>query len=281
MLRALFFFLLILSVVLSRPPACPAGETFDLWIHPFFTATEIINRFTPLANYLGEKLGQPIKVRVSKNYEDHINRVGRNDIDIAYMGPAPYVLMTRRYGQKPLLACLEVEGTTSYHGMIVVRRDSKLTELSQLAGARFAFGDENSTMSHLVPRFMLLQAGVGLKDFSSYSFLKSHRNVALGVLGGYYDAGALKESVFRLYEPRGLRVLATSPDIPTHLLLTRNGFPADMLATLRQVLLHINENEQGRQVLSDIKLEVTGMRPVSDSDYDPLRRIMESIEKGP
>ena len=188
------YFLLSFVIYLSAGQV-QANDQLTLWVHPYLPATEVITKFSPLADYLSKECGQSIKIKVSKTYDSHVKRVGENQMDLAYMGPGPYVKMTHTYGRKQILACLEVNGKPFFHGMIITRQKSTFKTLQDLQGKRFAFGDPNSTMSYLMPRSMLRQAGVDLGDLENYGFLGSHNNVALAVLGGYYDAGGVKKRV--------------------------------------------------------------------------------------
>ena len=43
---------------------------------------------------------------------------------------------------------------------------------------------------------MLAQAGVPVSQLGRHDFLNSYSDVALAVLGGYFDAGALKDDIF-------------------------------------------------------------------------------------
>ncbi len=252
-----------------------ANDQLTLWVHPYLPTTELITKFSPLAAYLSKQCGQPIKIKVSKSYESHIKKVGENQIDLAYMGPGPYVKMTHTYGIKPVLACLEVNGKPFFHGMIITRQKSTIKTLQDLQGKRFAFGDPHSTMSYLLPRSMLRQAGVDLGNLKKYEFLGSHNNVALAVLGGYYDAGGVKEGVFYKYQGRGLRMLAKSPAIAEHVFVTSDRLPEATINTLRQALLNLKD----KKVLSSIKRSVTGMALVKDEDYDTLRAIPHQFDE--
>ena len=99
-----------------------AAEPLTLWIHPYLPATELIKKFTPLANYLSEKCGLIILVKVSESYKAHIERVGEERMDLAYMGPASFVITFDVYGAKNVLSRLEVNGNPFYQGMIIIRR---------------------------------------------------------------------------------------------------------------------------------------------------------------
>jgi phosphonate transport system substrate-binding protein len=133
-------------------------------------------------------------------------------------------------------------------------------------------------MSHLVPRFMLWKAGVSTDDLADYRFLGSHTNVALGVLAGDFDAGAVKEEVFYQYEQQGLRALATTPPFSEHLFVARSTLPPRTLAILREALFRIKDTPEGQIILAGIKNRLTGMVPVQDSDYDNLREVLKTLQ---
>jgi hypothetical protein len=118
-----------------------------------------------------------------------------------------------------------------------VRRDSVLQSLRDLRGRRFAYGDRDSTESHVIPQFMLIEAGVSDSALAFYKFLGSHTNVALAVLTGDYDADAVKEEVYQEYKARGLRALAAEPPVADHLFVASSKISAEVLATLRRTLL--------------------------------------------
>jgi len=256
-----------------------AEETLTLQIHPYIAATEIVERFTPLADYLSKKTGKSIRISISKDYDEHIEVVGKDKADVAYIGPASYVEMVEKYGKKPILARQAIRGSPTFKGAIVVPRDSPVREMADLKGLRFAFGDPNSTMSHIVPRYMLYKAGVDVKDLAGYAFIQNHHNVALGVLSGDFDAGALKDDVFEEYEKRGLRALAWSPAVSEHLFVTRSTLPEKTVSALRDALLALKDDPEGREIMKKIHPGMTAMTGARDRDYDNLRDVMRTLRK--
>ncbi len=262
----------------SFAPEVSAGDSLTLWIHPYLPATELVKRFTPLATYLGNEIGTPIEIRIHKDYQTHFNFVGKDQADIAYLGPVGYLRVSDNFGFKPLLAKLEVNGEPFFHGMIIVRQDSPIKTLADLIGRSFAFGDPDSTMSHIVPRAILAKAGISVDLLSRYDFMGSHQDVALGVLGGYFDGGGVKEEVFYAYEKRGLRVLAKSPPIAEHVFMTRSDLPPELVERLRKAFMAVNQHPQKDNILKSIKKSVSGFAPAADQDLDELRELMKSSE---
>ncbi|NWG87803.1 MAG: phosphate/phosphite/phosphonate ABC transporter substrate-binding protein [Hydrogenophilaceae bacterium] len=263
---------------LAAPACMAADKPLILAVHPYLPAKEIQQRFAPLAAYLGQTLGKPVEVRIGGSYDEHIEAIGRDRVDIAFMGPASYVRMLDQYGSKPLLGRFEVNHQPHLYGVIAVRQDSPLRALKQLKGKRFAFGDPESTMSHIVPHAMLKDAGVPLSALAEHRFLGSHKNVALAVLAGDFDAGAMKQEVFAEFAAKGLRALATTPPTPDHLFIARANLPAQEIEHLRRALLQIKDRPDAEAILEPLHNGLNALIPASEKDYAPLRRMMRGLE---
>ncbi len=250
-----------------------------LGIHPYAPTTEIFKRFTPLANYLSQKIGQPVIIKISRSYENHIDLVGKDQLDIAYMGSASYIRMVNKYGKKPLLASLEVNGKPYFHGKIIVQQYSPIKSLSDLIGKRFAFVNTNSTVGHVVPRYMLIQSGVTANKLGSIQFLGTHNDVALAVLVGDFDAGAVKDEVFNKYKWQGLKALATTPPVFEHLFVANPKLSPKTIQLIKKAFLNLGNNDQKKSVLTGIKKNTTALIPVEDRYYDNLRSILSALKK--
>ncbi|MCG6968714.1 MAG: phosphate/phosphite/phosphonate ABC transporter substrate-binding protein [Gammaproteobacteria bacterium] len=271
----------LLMVLCLSMAASTAAEKNDLTIcvHPYSSSSVLYRAFSPLAKYLSEKIGQPFSVHIAADYQAHIKTVGTDKRGIGYMGPASYVKLVSDYGPKRILGRQAIKGKPSFQGKIIARKDSSINNLADLAGKRFAFGDPNSTMSHLVPRYMLIEAGLGVEDLADYKFLGNHVNVALGVLSGDFDAGAVKEAVFYKYEQRGLKAIATTPALSEHLFVVSDKLSDELTNQIRDALLHAHESEQGLRALHAIKPSISAFVPAVDSDYDNLRSILSTLRR--
>ena len=224
-------------------------------------------------------MNRPVAVRIGPDYAEHIAYVGMDKVDIAYMGPAAYVRMVEKYGKKPLLARMAVNGKPEFHGYLVTHKGSGVSDLASLRGKSFAFGDPASTMSHLVPRYMMLQAGIEVHDLADYQFLGSHVNVALAVLAGAFDAGAVKEEVMDLYRSQGLIAFAKTDAFSEHLFVARSDASPDFVEAVRSALFHLSDTAEGLKILQEIKQTATGLVPVDDRDYDNLRAVLTELQR--
>lgn len=269
----------ILILSLFNTSNVSANNTLILGVHPYLQHDEVRKRFTPLANYLSKTLDMQVNVRIGQNYQAHLNAIGENKIDIAYLGPVVYVKMVEQFGARPLLARLESDGKPTFQGHIIVAKNSPYKELKDLKGQVFAFGDPNSTMSSLVPEAMLKLQGIYLDDLAGYANYKGHTNVAYTVLSGDADAGAVKEEVFHKMKSKGLRSLIKTPAISEHLFVTRSDMSKDLIAKIRNILLNINSKELVGLLLKPIKKTATGLVSVEDSDYINLRKLLDALRE--
>ena len=270
---------LVFTLVLSWSTHLHAQERLVLGVHPYLHHKEIKKRFAPLADYLSAELGTSVEVRVGQNYQAHLRAIANNQVDIAYLGPSLYVKMLQNLWSRPLLARLEANGSPTFTGHIVIRHDSPLQNLRDLEGKVMAFGDPNSTMGTMVPQAMLLQAGIQLSDLAHYHHYDGHTNVALAVLTGDADAGAVKEEVFLQYADRGLKSLQQTPAISEHVFIASSELESSKVRRVRELLLGINTPDQVERILKPLKGSATGLVSATEADYLPLRRLMEKLDR--
>ena len=277
--------LLLALLLLLAAPWSHALEPVDepaplrIGVHPYLPELFIKQRFMPLVKYLSRLLERPVVLSVSPDYRSHIQRIAAGELDIAYMGPASYVKLVDEFGPFPLIARQLVLGEPVFNGVLIIRADANIGSVEELRGQTFAFGDPSSTMSHLLPRYVLLQAGIGLDDLGGHDFVGNHQAVALAVLRGDFDAGAVKQEVFASYRRRGLQLLALTPSISEHLFVATKAMPEAELEELQQLFFGLDDSGPGRKVLRSIKRSVTGMGPVTDADYDTLRAIISTLRE--
>jgi len=269
--------LLILLLIADKVLAIENSKALILAVHPYLNSQELKKRFTPLAKYLSTELGQEVLVRLGRNYEEHLQAICHDEVDIAFVGPAPYIKLSSRSQSISLLSKLSIQGQPGYRGHIITHKDSNIQNMEDLLGKSFAFGDPNSTMSHLVPRYMLQDIGISKDDLGYSQFLYSHRNVAHAVLAGDFAAGAIKHEVFQEFADKGLREVAITPLIPTHLFVASHTLADLLVNKIKQAMLKINQTKEGLLALKAIHWQLNALVPVKDSDYQQLRLMLETI----
>ncbi|MBN2645052.1 MAG: PhnD/SsuA/transferrin family substrate-binding protein [Desulfuromonadaceae bacterium] len=260
---------------------CVAGsalaQSLVFAVHPFLSALELHERFQPLVDLLARQTGHQIVLRIENDYATHIENLCRGRTDIAFMGPAGYVEASSRcQGLQPLGV---LTGAYPYlRGALVVRRDSSLEEIAELKGHSVAFVSRELTMGYQLPFYVLHQAGLCLGDLSRYDFLNNHENVAVSVLAGRFDAGAVKYETYENLRD-GLRILGLMPEVADHPFVASAGLPQAVFDELKGLLLHLHESEAGRAILHGLRFDAVQIHPVDDADYNSLRACAKCLQE--
>lgn len=264
-----------LLLLLFAPASHSAGQELVFSTYPFANPAVIYRTLQPLVKHLGNKTGTEITIRIASSYTDHIKTVGSGKVDLAFVGPSPYVRIKDKFDGIELLARFRMQDDISDKMVIVCRKDAPFKTVADLAGLSFAFGDHQSYGSHYLPRWVLAAGGVPLNRLAVYDFVKSHDNVLLSVLHGDFAAGGVRLDVFRKYGDRPLRVLAGPYLTPPHAIVCRADLPQELKEGLRQALLQLDDPK----VLKSINPDMLRFDKVSDRDFDQARKIINSIER--
>jgi phosphonate transport system substrate-binding protein len=232
-------------------------------------------RLNPLVQYLARQTGRPAELRLSPSLDEAVKSLAANQTDIAYLTPVAYLKARQESGARPLVKLL-TRGQGSFNLMIVVRQDSPIKSVSQLAGKRFALGDKSA----LLQRAVVVGAGMPLERLGEYQFLGHYDNIARAVSTGEFDAGILKDTTAREWEKKDLRVLYTSAPLPPYVIAVRGNLDDSSVATLRQALLALRKNDASHQaILHALDPEYDGFAPTSDAEYDVVRDLIAPFQK--
>jgi phosphonate transport system substrate-binding protein len=267
------FFTLALSLQFLH-----ANQKITLGFLPYLSADELLTKYTPLANYLEKKLAMEVEIIISKDYNDHIKNVGEDKYDISFLGGIPYVTVSQKYGLKPLLARYEFNHKPTFGSIIFTNKDSSINSLNDLKNRSIAFGSKQSTLSTIVPQFMLYSKNIYLSELQSYTHLTNHENVMYGVLLGEFDAGAVAQEVYNEKNNPNLKVIEKSQQISTHVFVASTKLDKVLISNIKKALLNLSANPENKNILEAISPKLTGFVEVKDSDYNPHRHIIDTVQ---
>jgi phosphonate transport system substrate-binding protein len=237
-------------------------------------------KFQPLMDYLSEKTPYRFELALSKTYKETVIALGQGDIDLAFLGPLTYLHARAEYNAESILKSITENGESFYRSVIVTKNDSSIKELSDLNGKSFAFASPQSTSGNLIPRYLMAEYGIHLRQLENYNNFNYHDTVVKWVLKGEYDAGAVRESVAEKYIPLGLKIIARSEPIPTGPLVVGSQTPHILVKTVKAALLDMVKTDEGIKVLRKIDPEfMGGFAEADDYDYEHIRNMINDIPK--
>ena len=228
-------------------------------------------RLTPLTDYLTKAIGRRVVLSLSPDMTAAIAAVAKNDVDLAYLTPVAY-LRAHEAGNAKLIVKVIVNHKAHFRLQIVVRDDSSIQQVSDLAGKSFAFGDPVAIMQKAV----LVNAGMQLDKLAKRSYLGHYDNVVRSVLNRDYDAAVLPDSKVRKWEKQGLRVIYSSPQLPTFNISASSKLDPTVFLKLQTALINLNENNpEHRRVLESLEGDINGFSSTTDAEYDLTRKIIK------
>ena len=98
---------------------------------------------------------------------------------------------------------------------------------------------------------------------------------------GQFDAGAVKDIVAYQYQSQGIRFIHVTDPLPTVPIVVRDDTPKEIVESVKAALLKLNPNDPAAQKeMSQWDEEFKyGFTEASDSDYDPIRKILRDVLK--
>jgi len=89
--------------------------------------------------------------------------------------------------------------------VFVTKQGKNIDKIFDSLGQKLALGDEKSSFSYLIPLSMLRDVDISIKDFKSVDMLQKEKKIALSVLIGEHDIGAMSEITANTYLKMGLK----------------------------------------------------------------------------
>ncbi|MCA3265785.1 MAG: phosphate/phosphite/phosphonate ABC transporter substrate-binding protein [Azospirillum sp.] len=246
---------------------------------PDENASTIIQNAQPLKTHLERALRKDVEIVVTTDYSSMIEAARFGRIEIAYFGPFSYVLAkSRAPGIEPFAVGIE-RGSPFYNSVVIAQKGGPIAALADVRGKPFAFGDQASTSSHLVPRALLLQrAGLdGARDYRPVH-VGTHDAVARTVQSGQAPAGALSKPILDTLYARNavdkdrLVEIALSDPIPNYPMVMQGNLVPALKDAIRTAFLDLKDE----QVLRAFRVQ--GFAATDDKAYDVLRETARVLQ---
>ena len=268
----------LMAAVAPSLSGLASEKPLSMGVFPRRNYAETTRLFTPMANYLGERLGRNVVLVTSRNFEAFSTAVTERRYDIVHYNQYHYIRSAQDY---QVIAHIEELGRSTIAGALFVRKDSGITSPAQLRGRKVIFGGgEDAMMSYIAPRFLLLQAGLKKTDFTAV-FAVNPPNAILALSLGQAAAagagdGALEwKEVRNLVDTGELTALAQTAPVLQLPVAVRRDMPVSLRTSIQAVLVDLVNSEEGRNILNAALM--TGMNKAEDRDYAPHRKIAATV----
>lgn len=259
--------MLLLMCALSMPLQADK-QVYTIAIVPQHTPLLVYRYWRPFVERLEKNMGVSLKILTYKNFEDFIKALQNGEPDFSYLSPYHLVLARQQQDYIPLLRDAEKQ----LIGLVVVRKDSPVKRVNELAGKEIAFPSPNAFAASLYLRAWLREK-LGL-DFKP-RYVGTHGNVYRNVVRKFVSAGG-GVNVTLSAQPEALqnslRVLYEIPGVAAHPLAVHQRVPAKIRSKFIQSVLAFRDSDATRELLQGIQM-TTPVRANYLRDYVFLEKM--------
>lgn len=269
-------------------------ETLTVQFVPSQNADTLEAKAKPLEKLLGDRLGIPVKVSISTDYNTIIEAMASKKVDVGFLPPTAYVLakekgaadvilQAQRYGVQDDTGAPTEELVDFYKSMIIVKKDSPIRSIKDLKGAKIAYQNVTSSAGFVWPAGKLMEEGLDpLKDVQPIT-VKGHDQAVLAVLNGDVDAAAIFQDARNVVKKdyptvfEDTRVLTFTEKIPNDTISVRSDMNKEWIEKLQNAFIDIGQDEEGRGIIRDIYSH-EGYAKSQDSVFDIVREYGEKVK---
>lgn len=266
------------AIAAAASVAQAAENGLILGIFPRYKATETTTKFAPLASYLSEKLGRKVTLITSKDFDSFWDGVTNQRYDIVHYNQYHFIRSAQNY---QVIAHSQEFGKDAVAGALYVRKDSGITQVSQLRGRTVIFGGGRDAMlSYIGPRYLLMQAGLKEGDFKT-ELAVNPPNALIALYHKQADAAGGGDILIDLpvvaktVDATQLKILASTEPLLFLPWAVKRSMPAKLRQSIQLILVDLSSSASGREILN--AAGTTKLGKAGDRDYEPHRRMITAV----
>jgi phosphonate transport system substrate-binding protein len=285
--------LALLSTACTKKTAELGSAENPVKLHfvPSVDAKVIEDNSKTFKNYLEKNTPYKFEVTIPQSYVAVVEAFGTKRADVAAFNTFGYILAHEKYGAEARMTVLR-HGLATYQSQFIVRADSPIKKIEDLAGKKVAFVEPASTSGYLLPMKTLNEKGIKPKETV---FAGKHDNVVSMVYQGQVDAGATfyspphkdENGVEQMEDARRL-VLTQYPDVKEKVIILtlsepitndpivfRKEMPEEMKTKIIDSMIAFVSTEEGKAAFKAI-YGITEVKKATDADYDAARTMLKA-----
>jgi len=277
---------LILGMAAFASLATQAAHAEDLNFGIISTDSSSVlkQRWQPLIDDLNKQTGLNVKAFFATDYSGIIEGMRFNKVQVGYFGNASAMEAVDRSNGEIFAKTRYSNGESGYYSLLITNVNSRFKTLDDVfkdtKSVTLGYGDPNSTSGTLVPGYYLFAKHNTPVDSSFKSVLpSSHEANLLAVVNNKIDIAtnnSVELGTLQRQHPdkfAQVRVLWTSPQIPSDPLVWRKDLPQATKDKLRNFFTHYGKTDPHEKAVMAGITGYAGFDPSSDAQLRPIREI--------
>ncbi len=251
----------------------PGGKIYRIVVESRCDFLKLAEHYRPLTDYLFEQTGERFEVFCPLLPSRFLALVEEVDADFSLQNGWLFLSLVRNRGARVLVRSLSASGNSLERGVIIARRDSRISFPEQLKGRLIGLSSVKSVSGFLAQAQVCKKYGLPAGSLRLALLPPGEEELVKKVLSGALSAAFLPQEVYASLKkrfPRGNLVeVATTEAFPAGCMAAFRGTDPKVALKVQKALLHLsNRTPRGGKILSS--LGVGGFIPGTAEDYRPL-----------
>lgn len=249
---------------------------YKVGIHPLHNPKRLFEVYAPLIDLFNANLPNvKFVLEASKNYEEFDKKLYAGQFDIAM--PNPYQTINALKHHYHVFA--KMGDDESFRGIILVRTDSGIDNISDLKGKIVAYPAPTALAATLMPQYYLQTHGLNVNKDIENIYVGSQESAIMNVLNRKVAAGAtwpIPWKAFIQNEPQlaqQLKVKWETESLINNSWVAREDVPLEIIKKVSDVLLHLSETNEGKTILMTIP--ISHFEAANDETYKPIETFVK------
>jgi ABC-type phosphate/phosphonate transport system substrate-binding protein len=196
-------------------------------------------------------------------------------IDFALQDPHTFRQVSHLFDTGALLQMRSLDDSTNQQGVLVVRRDSGLTDPAQLRGRTVMFGPRTSSPKWVAARLLFESRGVAVDSDLKVMNGGCCEDIAFAVSARSVDAGVVCDHFLGAHSVRqkelgvasdALAIIGRTPSVPTRVLAPRKGVTAEVVTAVTRALLELDPANPAHAGMLE-RAEFRGFVRTTEAEY--------------
>lgn len=283
MIKRISIILLLLFLPVTTIRAEVVKRSINIAVLPCTDIVMTFKKFHPLVTYLTQKTGLPIRLVVPEDLTKFETALNKGEIDFAFQDPHTFLKLSHLFDKDSLIGILNVEGGTTQSGVVVVRQDSGINQITDLKGKTVMFGPKFSASKWLAAKLLFEDNGINIeKDLKAYFNGGCCEDIAFSVYLRAVDAGVVCEHFPGEHEEKQkdlgidatkIVIIGQTKPVPMKVLSARKGINQDIIRKINQTLLDLDRNNP-EHVKILLPAEIGGFNKNLDTDFPSIKMMM-------
>ncbi|MDH5612133.1 MAG: phosphate/phosphite/phosphonate ABC transporter substrate-binding protein [Gammaproteobacteria bacterium] len=250
---------------------CSDASPIIFGIIPFVSAEQLVIQFSPIALYLSDHLGIPVRIETAPDFVEFARRTHEDKrYDILFTAPHFYPQASSRAGYR-LIVSVDSPGMWA---VIVVPRQSPIHKLDDLKGKRLATVPPAGLATLLVRKY-LNDAGIDPDEDITIISTPSHDASLLSSYYGVTDASALMQPPYAAASQQvrdNMRIIARTDSTPHIPISVSPRINDSCKSEITKLLLEMSTTQKGKEILSHNSF--SGFKQTKPEEYDKVRDLL-------